>query len=78
MPNRTDDPVGTEVGRRAQLEYLEHQIRKGDILSGSDSSQCSLVVKRPGLSEERKRIAVRATSTNAEMIRDQGFSLVAF
>ena len=78
MPNRTDDPVGTEVGRRAQLEYLEHQIRKGDILSGSDSSQCSLVVKRPGLSEEQKRIAVRATSTNAEMIRDQGFSLVAF
>ena len=62
MPNRSGDPVGTEVGRLAQLEYLEYHLRKGDFQLASDSSPCAQVAKRPGLSEEEMQIADRESS----------------
>lgn len=54
MPNGTDGLVRTEVGRRAQVAFLEHLLRKGDLRAASDSIHCSSAGVRLERSEEEK------------------------
>ena len=78
MPNGTDGLVRTEVGRLAQVAYIEHRLRKGDLRAASESTHSSTTVARLERSEEEKEIAARQSVERSVAFRAPGFEPVFF